>query len=89
MGKGPQLKRGPFTANDVRYALHADGWVKCAGKGGGTRHEAWEHPTKRGKFMVDDKWDSLRISDPILKGMVRTTGIDKKRLLRLLNRIKD
>lgn len=39
--------------------------------------------------MVDVKWDALRISDPILKGMVRTTGIDKKRLLRLLNRIDD
>ncbi len=89
MGKGPQVKRGPFSATDLRYALKADGWHKRTGANAGSQHEAWEHPSKPGKFMVDAKWNALKISDPILKGMVRTTGIDKKRLLRLLNRIDD
>jgi predicted RNA binding protein YcfA (HicA-like mRNA interferase family) len=89
VGKGPELKRGPFTAADVRFALRADGWQIRAGQQKGSKHEAWEHPAKPGKFMVDAKWTSLRISDPILKGMVRTTGIEKKRLLRLLNGLDD
>ncbi len=32
MGRGPQLKRGPFTAKDVKKALKADGWVSKSGK---------------------------------------------------------
>jgi hypothetical protein len=78
---GRNLKRGPFTAKDVRWALKTDGWKSR----GGAKHEAWEHPIKPGKFMVADKWTSIRASDPIFKGMVRTCGIDKERLLRLLN----
>ena len=81
----PSLKRGPFTADDVRRALKADGWAVRPG----TKHQAWEHPTKPGKFMVSSKWKHLRAWDPVLKGMLRTCGIEKDRLLRLLNGLDD
>jgi hypothetical protein len=47
------------------------------------------HPEKPGKFPVSEAWTSLRISDPIMKGMIRTCKIDEKKLLRLLNHIYD
>ena len=49
----------------------------------------WTHPTKPGKYPVSEAWTALRAWDQILNGMVRTTGIEKPRLLRLLNGIKD
>ncbi len=49
----------------------------------------WTHPVKPGKFPVSEAWKNPDISDPILRGMVRTCGIDKKRLLELLNGIKN
>lgn len=79
--KRGQLKRGPFTANDVRRVLERDGWTKRAGG----NHEAWEHPTKPGKFMVSGKWTNLRAGDKVLAGMCRTCGFSKKELLILLN----
>lgn len=82
MGRGPQLKRGPFTARDVKKALKADGWTP---KSGGRHQTVWMHPQKPGKFPVSESWSALRAWDPILKGMIRTCGIDKERLLRLLN----
>jgi hypothetical protein len=82
LGRGPQLKRGPFTAKDVKKALKADGWVS---KSGGKHQIVWTHSVKPGKFAVSESWTALRAWDPILKGMVRTCGIDKDRLLRLLN----
>ena len=87
MGKGPKLKRGPFTAKDVKQALKLDGWI-CSTKGKG-HQTAWKHPVKPGKFPVSEHWTGLRAWDPILGGMSRTCGIDKKRLLRLLNGIPD
>jgi predicted RNA binding protein YcfA (HicA-like mRNA interferase family) len=82
---GRDLKRGPFTAKDLKRVLKADGWVGASGG----NHDVWEHPEKPGKFAVSDKWTSLRAWDPILKGMIRTCGIDKKRLLRMLNGIDE
>lgn len=84
---GQSNKRGPFTTKDVKAALKADGWV-CSTQGGG-HQTVWRHPAKPGKFPVSEHWNALRASDPILRGMVRTCGIDKKRLLRLLNGNKD
>lgn|GEM_PF-3545263 len=81
-------KRGPFSAKDVKWALKADGWLCSTHKGKG-HQTVWTHPTKPGKYPVSEAWTSLRAWDPILNGMVRTTGIDKDRLLRLLNRIPD
>lgn len=85
MGRRSDLKRGPFTAKDIKRVLKEDGWVSAPG----SNHQVWKHPTKPGKFAVSDKWTSLRAWDPILKGMVRTCGIDKKRLLAMLNDIQD
>jgi predicted RNA binding protein YcfA (HicA-like mRNA interferase family) len=87
VGRGSSLKRGPFTARDVKSALKADGWIRST-KGGG-HQTMWTHPEKPGKFPVSEAWKNLDISDPILRGMVRTCGIDKKRLLQLLNGIKN
>jgi hypothetical protein len=80
------LKRGPFTSKDVKRALKADGWTQRPAKGHQT---VWEHPTKPGKFPVSEHWTGLKISCPILNGMVRTCGIPKDRLLRLLNGLDD
>jgi hypothetical protein len=82
-GKG-NLRRGPFTAKDDKHALKCDGWKESTKSGKG-HQGVWEHPTKPGKFPVSESWTGLRAWDPILKGMVRTCGIDKERLLRLLN----
>ena len=76
------MKRGPFTTRDVKRALKADGWEQ---RSGGGHQTVWEHPTKPGKFPVSEKWTSLNISCPILKGMCRTCGLTKDELLRLLN----
>jgi len=70
----------------VKNALKLDGWEP----GKGSNHPScWEHPTKPGKFPVSEKWTHLRASDQVLNGMSRTCGIDKKRLLRLLNGLAD
>lgn len=79
------LKKGPFSAKDVERVLKADGWTEQSGG----NHSVWRHSSKPGKFTVSKKWSELRITDPILKGMVRTCGIPKDRLLRLLNGIED
>jgi hypothetical protein len=46
-------------------------------KSGGKHQTVWTHPVKPGKFAVSESWTALRAWDPILKGMVRTCGIDK------------
>ena len=76
------MKRGPFTAKDVKRALKADGWHEAAGG----KHGVWEHPEKPGKFAVSESWKNLNISDPILRGMCRTCILDKRTLLKLLNK---
>lgn len=86
MAKHKNLSRGPFTTKDVKNALKLDGWYPSPG---GRHQSVWRHPTKPGKFPVSEDWTSLRAWDPILNGMSRTCGIDKKRLLRLLNGIPD
>jgi hypothetical protein len=85
VGRGKDLRRGPFTTKDVKRVLTADGWAR---KPGGGHQTVWEHPTKPGKFPVSEKWTELRAWDPILKGMVRTCGIGKKQLLQMLNGIE-
>jgi hypothetical protein len=82
VGRGNNLKRGPWTAKDVKRVLRKDGWKA---KPGGNHQSVWTHSEKPGKFPVSESWDSLRAKDPILKGMSRTCGIDEKRLLRMLN----
>jgi hypothetical protein len=76
------LSRGPFTASDVKRALKLDAWTKDSGGG---HQEVYEHPTKRGKIPVSEKWTAVRASDPIFNGLCRTMGVSKDELLWLLN----
>jgi hypothetical protein len=73
-----QLRRGPFTADDVKKALRMDGWIPRAG---GNHQSVWEHPEKS---PVSEGWSALRAKCPILKGIARTMGISDSELLKLL-----
>jgi predicted RNA binding protein YcfA (HicA-like mRNA interferase family) len=86
VGRGKNLKRGPWTAKDIKRVLKQDGWKASSGGGHQT---VWRHPDKPGKFPVSEAWTSLRMGDPIMKGMIRTCKIEEKKLLRLLNHIYD
>lgn len=76
-----QLRRGPFTANDVKKALKADGWVRRVG---GNHQSVWEHSEKPGKIPISESWSALRAKCPILKGIARTMGVSDSEMLRLL-----
>ncbi|HEX7291529.1 MAG TPA: hypothetical protein VF250_10425 [Conexibacter sp.] len=78
-----QLKRGPFSGDDVSAALKIDGWYN---EGGGGKHPVvLAHPSKPGKIPVKQGWTALRAKCPILKGIARTARLSDKRLLELLN----
>lgn len=76
------LRRGPFATKDVKRALKLDGWRPDSGGG---HQEVYEHPTKRGKIPVSEKWTALRAGDPIFNGLTRTMHVTKDELLWLLN----
>jgi hypothetical protein len=83
LGRSKQpLKRGPFTTDDIKRALTADHW---SARPGGGHQTVWEHPTKPGKVPISEGWSALEAWCPILNGLVRTTGLSKSQLLRLLN----
>ena len=53
-GKGRKLP--PLTAYDLIRVVKADGWFQVDG----TKHLAFEHPTKLGKVSIDEKWTGVR-----------------------------
>jgi predicted RNA binding protein YcfA (HicA-like mRNA interferase family) len=83
--KKGQLRRGPFTSNDVKKALALDGWQA---EPGGGHQTVYRHPAKRGKIPVSEGWTALRAWCPILRGMCRTAGLSKDELLHLLNGVR-
>ena len=80
-GRGPQLRRGPFTAGDIETALARDGWQREPG----ANHPQLRHPTKGGKVSISDKWTGIEASCPIFNNITRQADLSKKAFLRLLN----
>lgn len=80
------LKRGPFTFKDLEKALKADGWTRRKGHRRGSKHHCYEHPTKTGKPVLAEKWDSIQANDQMFRSVAAAAGLSKRRLLELLNR---
>jgi predicted RNA binding protein YcfA (HicA-like mRNA interferase family) len=57
LGKS-RRKLPTLTAGDLICVVEADGWVRVDG----TKHLAWEHPTKNGKVNISAKWQHVRPS---------------------------
>lgn len=56
---GKRRRRLPIlAAADLICVVEADGWERVEG----TKHLAWEHPTKPGKVNIDAKWKHVRPS---------------------------
>lgn len=81
--KGSKLHRGPFTCADLKRAIKADGWESAKNK----KHLNYEHPTKRGKVSLDEKWTGIRANDTMFRSVARQAGLTNKELLQLLNGI--
>lgn len=56
MGKRGR-KLPPLTFADFERVILADDWHLVDG----TKHENYEHPTKRGKVSLDKKWDGVKV----------------------------
>lgn len=77
-------KRGrkipPLTVEDFKRVLRADGWVQVEG----TRHLAYEHPTKRGKVNLDEKWRNVRMGSWVFRSVVlEQAGLTRSEFERL------
>ena len=63
-------KRGrklpPLTAEDFKRVLRAAGWAQVSG----TKHLAYEHPTKPGKVNVDEKWRNVKAGSWVFRSVV-------------------
>lgn len=78
-----RLRRGPFTADDIRKALMLGRWELESQ----TRHENYRHPIRPGKAQVDEKWTAVEVGSFPWKGLLQQTGYTKQELLLLLNGI--
>lgn len=72
---GKRGRRLPIlSAADLICVIEADGWQPCEG----TRHLAWEHPTKQGKVNIDAKWEHIRPSGWPLTSVLSQAGLTKE-----------
>ena len=60
-GKLPVL-----TCDDLRRVIEADGWYRVPG----TKHFAFEHPTKRGKVNLDEKWTNVKVGSWVFRSVI-------------------
>jgi predicted RNA binding protein YcfA (HicA-like mRNA interferase family) len=64
-----------LTAADLICVVEADGWQREHG----TKHLAWEHPTKYGKVNIDAKWVHIRPSGWPLTSVLAQASLTKER----------
>lgn len=64
MGSGRKLPL--LTADDFVRVLRAAGYVQVAG----TKHLAFEHPTRPGKVNVDEKWQNVKAGSWVFRSVV-------------------
>jgi predicted RNA binding protein YcfA (HicA-like mRNA interferase family) len=62
-----------LTAADVICVIQADGWTLVKG----TKHLAFEHPTKPGKVNVSQKWTHVRPGGWPLTAVLAQAGLTK------------
>jgi hypothetical protein len=69
-----------LTVEDFKRVLSADGWVQVQG----TKHLAYEHPTKDGKVNLDEKWTSVRAGSWVFRSVVyEQAGVTKAEFVEL------
>jgi predicted RNA binding protein YcfA (HicA-like mRNA interferase family) len=71
----------PLTADDFIRVLHALGYDQVKG----TKHLAFEHPTRPGKVNIDAKWTGVKVGHITFKGVLaqmRITRAEFERLFR-------
>lgn len=73
MGKSGR-KLPPLTADDFKRVIRADGWLPVKG----TKHLAYEHPTKRGKVNIDDKWTDVPPGSWAFKSVLQQAGLTRR-----------
>lgn len=76
------VNKGPFDAAAIAAGLKRLGGVETPG---GNHQKVYVHPERGWRIPVSDNWTSIRKGDPIFNGMVRTTGVDAKKLLAAIN----
>jgi hypothetical protein len=78
MGKrGRKLPLLRFT--DFRRVILADGWKPVSG----TKHYAYEHPTKTGKVNLDEKWDRVKEGSWIFRSVLEQASLSKSEFAEL------
>jgi len=68
-----------LTADDFVRVVRADGWYSVPG----TKHLAYEHPTKRGKVIIDEKWDSVKTGSWVFRSVLSQAGLSREEFERL------
>jgi predicted RNA binding protein YcfA (HicA-like mRNA interferase family) len=71
--KRGKQKMPPLSAADIIRVLRADGWVQVPG----TKHLAFEHPTKTGKVNVDEKWEHVRLGDWVCRSVLEQASMTR------------
>jgi predicted RNA binding protein YcfA (HicA-like mRNA interferase family) len=69
----------PLTAGDIVEMLLLDGWRYV----GGTKHRAFEHPSRPGKVGVSMKWTGLKFGHVTMQGVMAQAGWSKDDVRRL------
>lgn len=63
---GKRRKIPPLTFADFDRVIRDAGWYPVAG----TKHENYEHATKKGKVSLDKKWKNVRVGDWVFRSVV-------------------
>jgi predicted RNA binding protein YcfA (HicA-like mRNA interferase family) len=70
MGKRGR-KLPTLTFDDLRKVIESEGWVRVDG----AKHEAYKHPKKSGKIILDKKWTSVPPGSWIHKNVLEQAGL--------------
>jgi predicted RNA binding protein YcfA (HicA-like mRNA interferase family) len=76
---GKRRLPGALTADDLKRVVLADGWVRVKG----TKHLAYEHPTKTGKVNIDENWEHVIPGGWVFNQVLANAGLTRKEFERL------
>ena len=62
-------------AADFQRVIRADGWQPVDG----AKHLAYEHPTKRGKVNIDEKWQNVKSGSWVFRSVLEQAGLSRQR----------
>lgn len=66
MGSNKGRKPPPLKTDDFKRVLRAVGYVQVDG----TKHLAYEHPTRPGKVSLDEKWTGVKVGSWVFRSVV-------------------